>query len=590
MQHSFVRTLLINPNRDQYVAMLTMLDAVPDAEYEMTWCADMALALEAMLNQLHDVILLDFESDPDACHELLRAAKAQSCGTPIVCLTSTIDEELDRKAIHAGAADYLPKAGLNSALLERTIRYAIDRKRSETQLARLAHYDILTGVPNRLLFQDRLDRALQRSERGDLPFALLYIDLDGFKAVNDNFGHDKGDMLVKAIAQRLSDCVRRSDSVARIGGDEFTVLLEKVGNVSDVVAVAQKIIDVVTEPFEADGVHLRVGCSIGIAQFPDAGKTAQDLLRHADMAMYEAKGIAGSNYRFFTDKMNLQVLDQSRIESELRTAIKQDQLRLYYQPRISLRTGKVVAAEALLRWQHPDGQILLPREFLDIADQAGLLPTLGYWVLGRVCADLAQMQQTGVPPIKLSVNVALSQLLEDEFVDNVTTILKSHQVPEGRLELELKESNIVMEIAASDDEVWRAIDTLRAHGIEIVLDDFGRGLTSLATLQHRPLALLKMDSTLVRKLDSGLDKEQFAKQGDARLVKTLVSLAHSLDIQVAASGVETDAQRQFLADCRCDQLQGHVYSPPRPYDDFIDFVRGQGVTSRRSYLSVVDKS
>jgi len=314
MHQHCIRTLLINRNREQYVRLIRLLGEIPGVEYEMTWCADYSMAAEAMLAPVHDVILLDFEDEPRTCHELLKMAKAQDCTTPIICLTPTIDAELDRAAIKAGAADYLLKTNLDSVILERAIRYAIDRKKSESELARLAHYDSLTGIPNRLLFNDRLDRALQRSSRGDKPFALLYVDLDGFKAINDKYGHDKGDLLVQGIAVRLSECIRRTDSVARIGGDEFTVLLEKVSSIADTVAIAQKIIDVVAEPFSLGGLHARVGCSIGIAMYPEAGSDAQTLLRHADMAMYEAKGIAGSNYRFFTDRLNLQAIDQTRIE------------------------------------------------------------------------------------------------------------------------------------------------------------------------------------------------------------------------------------------------------------------------------------
>ncbi|NNL56650.1 MAG: diguanylate cyclase, partial [Pseudomonadales bacterium] len=437
MQQAFIRVLIINEDRQQYLHMVNVLQAVQGVDYELTWCAQYRHALEAMLTPMHDVILLDFEHNPESCHELLRAAAAHDCSTPIICLTPAIDRQLDRSVIKAGAADYLLKQQLTAESLERAMRYAIDRKHSEAELARLAHYDLLTGIPNRLLFNDRLDRALQRAKRGDEPFSLLYIDLDGFKAINDTHGHDKGDLLVQGIAQRLSQCIRRTDSVARIGGDEFTVLLEKAGSTNDTVSIAQKIIEVVTEPFDIGGQHVRVGCSIGIAVYPDAGRDAQTLLRHADMAMYEAKGIAGSNYRFFTDKMNVEAVDQNRLEAELRKAINEDQFGLYFQPRISIRTGKVVGAEALLRWQHPERELLLPGEFIDLAEHAGLLPAMGYWVLNQLCSCMIKMNQQRIPPLRISLNVSVSQFREADFVEGVQKILANHQIDAERFEFEL---------------------------------------------------------------------------------------------------------------------------------------------------------
>jgi diguanylate cyclase (GGDEF)-like protein len=576
MHHSYIRTLLINSDREQYMEMLQLLDAVSDVEYEMTWCRDYGLALEAMLASVHDVILLDFENEPELCHKLLRTAKAQDCQTPIVCLTPIIDEELDRQAIKVGAADYLSKSGLDSNELDRTLRYAIDRKQGESELARLAHYDQLTGIPNRLLFQDRLDRALQRSSRGDLPFALMYIDLDGFKQINDTYGHDCGDILIKTIASRLNDCLRRSDSVARLGGDEFSVLLEKVSNISDVVSIAQKIIDLVTEPCDVGVAHVRVGCSIGIAQYPEAGKDPVTLLRHADMAMYEAKAIPGSNYRFYTERMNLQVLDQSRLESQLRTAISNEHLLIHYQPRVSLRTGKVVAAEALLRWQHPDGQILSPGDFLDAAELAGLLPALGYWTINRVCQDLNSMKEAGVPPIKLSLNVSATQLEHEEFLQNVSAITSANNSNPQLLEFEIGESTL-LSCAEENLELFRSLHKM---GIGFSVDDFGSAASSLSLLQQLPISRLMIDSKIIQDISSESSSQQ--------LVKAIVSLAHSMDFQVVAEAVETEQQKTLVQEAGVDQLQGFLYSPPRPYSDFVDFIQQKGVTSRRSYLSVVD--
>ncbi|MBR9805501.1 diguanylate cyclase response regulator, partial [bacterium] len=303
-----IRILLVNEDADQYMMMANLLKEIRNVQYEMTWCARYDHALEAMIASIHDVVLLDYHDNHGACAELLKSAINQGCAAPIICVTEAMDRELDQEAVKAGAADYLVKEQITKDTLERSIRYAIDRTQREKALARLAHYDPLTGVPNRLLFRDRLERALQRAERAEYPFALLYIDLDGFKKINDSFGHDAGDLLVKGVAERLSTCIRRTDSVARIGGDEFTVLLEKVSSINDIVSIAKKINDIVTEPFDIEGHQVRVGSSIGIAVYPEAGKDADTLLKHADMAMYEAKALRGSTYRFFTEKMNIEAV------------------------------------------------------------------------------------------------------------------------------------------------------------------------------------------------------------------------------------------------------------------------------------------
>lgn len=577
MSNTFTRALLINEDRQQYVQLVKMLESVPSVRYEMTWCADYRFALEAMLAPMHDVIFLDFEHAPDVCYELLRAATAQDCKTPIICLTPAIDHELDRAAIRAGAADYMVKSELDAYRLERTVRYAIDRKRAEAKLARLAHYDLLTGIPNRLLFSDRLDRALQRATRSDQSFALLYIDLDGFKAINDNHGHDAGDAIVRGVAERVSATIRRTDSVARIGGDEFVVLLEQVNSTGDITSIAQKIIDAVVEPFVVAGKHLRIGCSIGIAVFPDAGVDAATLMRNADMAMYEAKGIASSNYRFFTKTMNVEADDQSRREMELRAALKADELSLHYQPRTSLRSGKVVGAEALLRWDQPSGEAVSTGKLVELAEQTGLISELGYWILNHLCREIALLDQQKAAPLRFSVNISLRQFADSEFVDTVKSIIGQHRVNPARIEFELAERDVLDNL----NDIAVALQELNAFGVHFSIDDFGTGFSSLPQLQQLPVSSLKLDPSHVQLVTESDDS--------ANIVRAMISLAHELGMQVIAEGVETEQQKAFLAAHRCDQLQGYVFSPPMPFDEFGRFIQQQGVTSRRSYLSVVDR-
>jgi diguanylate cyclase (GGDEF)-like protein len=294
MPDSPVRILLVDDEYDEYVLMGQLLTAIAHTRYELTWCRDMEHALEAIQSELHDVILLDYQSNLAESQNLLTKAVSLGCTTPIIVMTDEMDRNLDKDAIKSGASDYLVKGQIDSQVLERALRYAIDRKEAEQKLARLAHYDALSNVPNRILFRDRLQRAIERARRGHQNVALLFLDLDGFKQVNDTFGHDAGDELIKTVASRLTACVRKSDSVARIGGDEFTLILEEIEGTADIVNVAKKVIDIVSRPVAIGGQQIFVGCSIGIAAYPEGGEDVDTLLKHADMAMYQAKSLRGS--------------------------------------------------------------------------------------------------------------------------------------------------------------------------------------------------------------------------------------------------------------------------------------------------------
>ena len=288
-----VRVLLIDRDRGEYTLIGQLLSSLGHDAYELTWCWQTEHAIEAIFSDLHDVVLLDYQSDPAAGQAILAKAVQMNCPVPIIVMTAEMDRNIDREAIRSGASDYLLKGRIDSQVLERTLRYAMERKIAEAKLARLAHYDPLTNVPNRILFRDRLSRVLERARRGQQTVALFFIDLDGFKQVNDTLGHEAGDELIRTVAERLSHCMRRSDSVARIGGDEFTVILEDVDTTSDIVNVARKAIDVISRPVMLGGQQVFVGASIGIAVFPEAGEDVDSLLKHADMAMYQAKGLRG---------------------------------------------------------------------------------------------------------------------------------------------------------------------------------------------------------------------------------------------------------------------------------------------------------
>ena len=391
-----INILLVEKSRAEYLFIGGLLSDVHHSDYCLRWISDIDNALDAALQDDVDVVLLDYSWGRGLAVDFLKSAQFNGCAAPIIVMTSEMEAEVDRSAIRHGASDYLIKGQINGQLLERTLRYAIERKQTEHRLSRLAHYDPLTQVPNRILFRDRLEHAISTAERDNVPFALMYIDLDGFKQVNDSFGHDAGDQLIRTCADRLVSCMRKSDSVARIGGDEFTVLLKNSGSYTDVAHIAQKLIEAISHPISVGNNLVNIGCSIGIAIYPDAGTNSDLLLKHSDLAMYQAKQHSESYYHFFSDAMNQAVQKQLSIERDMTVALRSNQFELFYQPRVDLTTGKVVALEALIRWQHPEFGIMVPGEFLGVAEDTGLIVELGYWIVERACKDLRHIRQLGL--------------------------------------------------------------------------------------------------------------------------------------------------------------------------------------------------
>ncbi|MGI9293145.1 MAG: two-component system response regulator [Pseudomonadales bacterium] len=571
MQNPSIRVLLINESNAEYVRISHILSAINARRYQLTWCGELEHALEAMLSNLHDVILLDY--CPNEGQRLLNTAVQQGCLAPIIVVTDKMDNELDQAAIKAGASDYLIKSEIGSALLERSIRYALDRKESELELARLAHYDALSGVPNRVLFRDRLERAIQRAERGQQGVALLFLDFDGFKKVNDTYGHDAGDKLIELIAERLSACMRKTDSVARLGGDEFTVVLEDVNSTADIINVAKKIIQIVAKPFPIFGNQIVVGCSTGIAQYPEAGTDFETMLKHADMAMYQAKQVRGSAYRFYTDRMNAEAMSHQHMEDDLRRAMRGNELQLYFQPRVNLQTRKITGVEGLLRWQHPARGMLEPSEFLDVAEETGLIVQLGYWVIHQACQAMRELDDLGFPALKVAVNVSTKQLQEATFCDTLRQIIAENDIDARRLEFELNETAL-MDRVEGLAEVLAAVHTL---GPGFALDDFGTGFSSFPHLQSLPITTVKIDHSLVQQL-KGAEKQQAGESSGndaARVITAMIQLAKSLELLVVAEGADAVEQVRFLKQQGCDQMQGYYFSPAVPFDAFCQLLNAK---------------
>ncbi|MBF0519812.1 MAG: EAL domain-containing protein [Nitrospirae bacterium] len=435
-----------------------------------------------------------------------------------------------------------------------------ERKIAEQRLQYLAHFDSLTDLPNRTLFYDRLSHTLGHSRRYNQMFALLFIDLDGFKHVNDTLGHDMGDLLLKQTAKKLPNCVRDTDTVAHVGGDEFVVILPFIKKVQDAALVAEKIIETLSEPFLLDGHECFVGASIGISVYPSDGDDIDTLLKNSDIAMYQAKERGRSNYQFFNTEMNSRALRRLKLENNLRKALERNEFVLYYQPKINLSTGKVCAAEALIRWLNPKHGIISPVEFIPLAEETGLIIPIGEWVLRTACKESIEWQRAGYPPIVIAVNLSVKQFRSENLIKTIEDILDETQLRPELLELELTES-IVMEDAEKAIKVLRNV---RDKGIHVAIDDFGMGYSSLSYLKRFPICRLKIDRSFVRDITTDPDDEAIST--------AIIAMSHSLKLDVTAEGVETYEQLEFLRALKCDEAQGYLFSQPLPAKEFLEFL------------------
>ena len=430
---------------------------------------------------------------------------------------------------------------------------AIERKHAEDRIHFMANHDVLTGLPNRALLQDRLSQALLRARRYERWVTVLFVDLDNFKLINDSLGHSAGDELLKTFAKRMVSCVRATDTVVRLGGDEFVVVLPDQPRDPDAVSeVVQKIQAVLGEPIRLEGHNLTVTSSIGIANYPDDGADADALMANADAAMYRAKEIGRDNFQFYTPELNTKVHGKFLLQEELRNAVVRSEFVLHYQPQVDLRTGRVFAVEALIRWNHPRLGLVPPLKFIPIAEETGLISPIGEWVLREACRQNKAWQDAGLPPMAVSVNVSARQFKEKSLIGRVVGALKESGLEARYLELELTESLIMQDI----DLAVATMKDLQILGVRLSIDDFGTGYSSLSALKTFPVTRLKIDKSFV----DGL----LADENDRAVASAIISLGQKLNLRVIAEGVETEAQAAFLRDNNCDEMQGYLFSRPLP--------------------------
>jgi len=458
----------------------------------------------------------------------------------------------DRRGFPDEVMALLQRLSDNIAFSLNNLELEAERARNHERISYLATHDALTGLPNRLMFGEHLAAAIRNAQRHGRRFAVLFVDLDRFKIINDSLGHAAGDALLQEVSRRLKHCLRASDIVARLGGDEFVVLLHEVETESHISSVARKILDATVAPLTLAGQDCRISASVGISLFPNDAQDAATLMRHADTAMYAAKAEGKNNFQYFSRETRSQSAERLAMETRLRNALDRDELALHYQPKINLQTGAVTGVEALLRWTSPEQGPVSPAEFIPLAEDTGLIVPIGLWVLRTACAQNASWLAAGLPPLVMAVNLSARQFVRDDLPGEVVQALHDSGLPPHLLELEITEGMVVQ----NPERALRVLERIKATGVRLAIDDFGTGYSSLGQLRRFPIDTLKIDRSFIRDLAASAD--------DRAIAQAIVAMSKSLRLNVVAEGVETAEQREFLRAQSCDEMQGFHFSRPLP--------------------------
>ncbi len=551
-----VRALLISQRESDRQLILEMLESITGTREELTVCPGDPETLSRIEVPGHTVVLWGEVSDRACAMRLLGELNRFPSVPPIIVISDEMAKGTRRDV--QPRADIVPRTGLTSEQLHDAIRavdVAVGVSQSNVEEMRP---DPLTGLSNRQMFREQLSEVLQDNERPG-SVGMMLIDVDQFKKVNASYGQGAGDSLIQLISERIRNCLSPNQRLARIGGNEFAVICQHaVGSVEQEVRHrVNRIIERMARPFPVGQHAVRMHVSIGVVINNDS-VTVDELLSHADMAMRIAKQEKGSNCQFYTTDMTDAAQQVLKLEAEIRRGLRKDEFELFFQPRIDISGGRVVGAEALIRWRHPTRGLLSPGEFIAVAEDSGLIVPLGYWIIHSACRQLNELADRGFPEVQIAINVAFKQFQDRKFVQTVANILEKHSIAPGRLEFELTETTMMVE-GQSVDASLRKLSNL---GVHISLDDFGTGYSSFAHIQRLPISALKVDRTFV---SSATENED-----DATIVKAIISLAHSLNMHVIAEGAETPEQVDFLGRNRCDQIQGYYFSRPVSFSDLLD--------------------
>lgn len=555
-----IRVLLVEDDPSDAHVIGSLLNYSTKADYQSYHVRMQAEALAILAEQEFDVCLLDLTLPDTTGFSALIDIQEKAPDMPVLILTGLNNASLAKRAVGRGAQDYLLKDELETTDLMRSIDYAVERKRLEKGLFQRANYDSLTGLANREMFMNRLKLAQARAERLGTNIALLFIDLDRFKPINDVHGHDAGDEVLRIVAQRIKAVLRSYDTPARFGGDEFAVLLEGISNPQDAAMIAKKIIDTLGDSIPYQECELRIGASIGIL-FSSEPLPVDIMIQRADVAMYDAKREGGGTYRFLGSDMQSEAVEQLTMIQELHAALMADELRLYYQPYVTSDAKTVLGVEALLRWKHPVLGLLSAQEFLPRAEEARLMPEIAQWMCAQIRQDITLWNTDGMPPLTVAINLSASQLDAPGLVSWLTPLAQRELLGIHRLAVEVPEEAL----AFLTQPRFTLLSQLSDMGILLHLDHFGRSSFSLSALHSLPFSLMKLDMSLIK----GMSNEA---SNDA-LIKTAIMLAHHLGMKAGAVGVELPWQAQALRTKACDVMQGHLTVQPMASDQLIQWLQ-----------------
>ncbi len=566
-EHEVREVLLVEDNRIDAQLIRRLLRRVSASYYRITHVRTLNDAVLSADELAPDVILADLNLPDSRGTDTVASLQTAYPEIPLIIVSAWEDEAVSLRSVKAGAQDYLVKGHIDGANLHRVIRYAIERKRTELELVRLAHFDQLTGLPNRTLLRERVNHALARAMRSGSGVATLILDMDRFKEINDMLGHEVGDKLLIKAAKRIRANVRDQDTVARLGGDEFAVVLEGVSEAKEVLPVIERIVDSLREVTTVDGHEVNTSTSIGIAMYPENGSNLSELLRAADLAMYQAKSSGRACYQFFADAMQEEAQSRRALEWALRHAVESNEFQLVYQPQICLRTGGVIGVEALIRWMHPTRGLLTPFHFIGALEEFGLINEVGEWVLETACEQMRRWHALELQPMRISVNVSAQQFEDPLLIDKVRSALARADLSPEFLELELTESCLMSDPA----QAGALLGEIRDVGVRIAIDDFGTGYSSLTYLNEFPLNVLKIDKSFVQSVESN--------DRGGPISNMIIGLGQNLGLEVIAEGVETPGQLAYMQEHGCDIAQGYLYARPESPEDLTPWLMANQRTS-----------
>ncbi len=558
-----LRLLVLTPEYADYLWFSAMLADDSEICSDATWCPDLVDCDDIISNASFDVIVWDCVFHGGSEASFLQYLSVSSEDKPILAMRAESCGEKARYLVENGASDYLSRRELDPWNFRRSIKCLWYRSQLTQSTNGQLGREVATGFINRDLFFDRLQQAVLRAERANHRLALLHLNIDDFRNINESFGYQKSDQLMLRLAERLRQTLRRVDSLMRIGGDELAIIVEKVEDSLDITQIIRKVVSALDEPVMVDGQNVVVSASLGVATYPEAGDSPEELLRRANRAMFEAKRDPGTSYRFYDRQLHISAGYQLRLAADLRNALRGKELELYYQPRIDLATEEVRGVECLLRWNHPERGLVGPDEFIPVAERSGLIVPIGYWVIEQACKRLQESTELGFPGLVFAVNLSFRQFHDRKMTETIFRIIFNANVDTSLLELELTESAMMHD----PEYAQRCLRELNQLGISFALDDFGTGFSSLSNLQHLPISLVKIDKSFVQELGQSADAEH--------IIRAIISLAHSLQISVVAEGVETEGQLEFLRQQHCDEIQGYYYARPMPWNDLVQFLNRQ---------------